>query len=434
VAVWSELLGKSRSFVARNVRVGKFSLLLASGHGFRLAIEKLCLLPLCAGIVGEEAFGQFVWLLGWATTLGMFATGGIGDSMMRLHHEAKKDNTWPGLARTGSGLTSIVTLFLFLVSGLVYLALEKHSDLLSNTLMICGLGIYMLLLANRSVLDTLFRVELHYHKTALVESVSGVALFVGIPLAYRFGQVGLSWGYGLAAAAGISVQIVLLYKQLKQGPAFDLPWAKRLMVVAPPFIFASATGITFYQAARLTVGLLLGYGAVAVFFAAESIVALVTMPLNYLANVIYAMVARRGSIQELSHAVLVQFLVACLLAGTAVFFVLTVVGRWALTQLYPSIAADACPLLHILAIGAAIRVLFFFSRSFIFRFCSLKRIVLYSALNLLVLLAALSTAVPLYGLRGAAWAVSASGMFAGGLWFTTFLYIFVLRRTNAPQA
>ncbi len=433
MAVWSEVIDMSKSFIARNVRVGKFSALLASGNAFRLTVEKLCLLPLCLKFLGEESFGHFVWLLGWAMMLGMFATGGLGDSMLRLHSEAKKDGSWPALVRTSVALTSTVSLISLLLAGAVYLILETRGDLVSNALMVGGLGAYFLLLANRSVLDTLFRVELHYHKTAMVEATVGIVLLAAIPLAYLFGKVGLSWGFALAAGAGISLQIALLYKQLREQCVSQISWTKRLMVVAPPFILASAMGMAFYHAGRLVLGFFRSYRDVTVFFAAESVAILAIVPLHYLANVVYAMIARKSSVEELSRGALLQFLVSCLIGSAGVYAGLMIIGRWILMTLYPSVGAESWPLLQILAIGAAAKVLFFLCRGFVFRFCSLKRIMLYSVLNFAVLIAILLPAVHIYGLVGAAWAVTAGGVFAGVLWFGTYLHIFIFRR-NRPVA
>jgi len=408
-------------------------MMLAFGNFVRLGIEKILLVPFLLQMLGEDAVGKFVLLLGWAQVMGQFPAGGAADGVMRLHAEAKEKGSWPALLVTGAGLTGVVSLACLIAAMGIYLLTSEGAFDKSVMLIAIGVGIYTILLAARLVLNIAFRVDLQFGKIAFIESLCGVLLLVAIPIAYLTGIEGVGFGFALAAAITLVFQIFLIRNKLKGQILFNSTWAKRLLIVAPIFALASFMGLAFHQSGRLVLGAFRPYSYVTIFFAAEAAVSLVLTPLNYLASTIYTLVVRKSKIGDISRTAILQHAFSCILCAILVFFLIQLLGYWILKFRYQSVAEKAWPLVQILAFGAAFKATYFLSRGFVYRFCSFKRILSYSVLNTLVLVVLLLAMVPKWGVLGAAWSVSLASSFVGILWFATYLYYFLIKRPENPK-
>ena len=403
------------------------ALVVGLGTGARLGIEKLLVVPLLLPILDAEQMGQFVWLLAWAITLGQFAAGGVSDSLLRLHHEAKESESWPTLLGTGTFLTVLACIGTLLIGGLIYLFVEQRVGTSEKVFMIAGLGIYLILLAARTVLNSAFRIELQFGRSSLVDIVSGAALLLAVPLSYFLGLKGLPLGYALSAVCAIAFQLWLLRKRFTNARIFDPLWSKRVLVTAPVFALSAGSGIAFYQAGRIVLGCLRPSDEVLVFFAAEAVIALALFPVSAFAGIVYSLVARKSSSSDIPRAAILQHIISCILAGVAVYVGLIFLGKFVLTFFYRSLSESAWPLLKILAIGGAVKSLYFFSRGFIYKFCSFRRIIAYSWIGTATVLTLLLLLIPFFKLSGAAWAVTIANCFVALLWFGTYVYLFLIK-------
>jgi len=441
MAFWPRLINQAKSFVARNLRIGKMSLLLASGHVSRLAIEKFVLIPLLLPVLGQHEIGWFIWLMGWVTMLSALSGAGFGDALMRLHAKSKESGQWPELLGSGAILTSLVSLVAALIGGIALVALSSGRELgLCDIIMLVALGGYLLLFSSRRVLDVGFRVELQFGKTAFIQLLAGLTVLSAIPLAYLLGTAGLGVGYAFSGLLAIAIQLYLLRGLFSGGKLYGAACFKHLALTAPAFAIVAGMGIASQVGSRLLLGIFRDFADVTVFFAAESVVAMATIPLAFISNVVYSLVARKRQRQDFSRGMILQHVLSSLMCSLLILIGIRLFGHWVLTIFFakiaknPELVAAAWPLLQILSIGAAAQVLLMLSRGFIYRFCSFRRILSYAGLNFVVLVGVLAIAVPRWGLYGAAWAVTIGNSFAGLLWFGSYLYIFLFRRSTRENS
>ena len=418
-------------FAQRALRVFRMSTVLAAGSVLRLGLEKFVLIPLVLPTLGAETLGKFVLLLGWAQVLGQFAPGGVSDALLRLYREAQEKRQWQALLATATVLTGAVSLAVMLAGGGGFMLFRGGW---APTWMIwgaAGLGAYSLLQAIQRIAETGFRVELQFGRMGVVQVVAGVLLLGGIPAAYLLGFEGLALTYAAAELLAVGVQFWLLRGRGFGHRMFDPAWAGRLCLVAPTFVLASALGIASIQASRLVLGAYRPYELVTVCYVAESVILMALGPLDFVAKTIYTLIARKGQPGDIPRQAILQHVLASLLCSVATFLAINLAGRWILRQLFSSVAEEAWPVVSVLSYGGAAKVLVMFTRGFLYRFGSYRRIILYSAIDLLVLLPCLLVSVPRWGLMGAAYSITISQCVSGAVWFGTYLWAFLVK--GAPQ-
>jgi O-antigen/teichoic acid export membrane protein len=403
--------------------------LSAAGSVTRLGIEKLVILPVLLPILGKETIGHFIVILSAIQLLGEFPIGGFGDAMLRLHAESKEQRRWLAVVNSSLWLTTGLSLATLLAGGIYFLLTPDKTSLL----IYLWLGVYVVLLAARGILQNILRLDLKFEQIAIGEIIAGITLLAGIPAAKWFGLPGLSMGYALSSVLSLIAIYVLVQSRFRGQVLWDVVWAKKILRTAPAFILTAALGLGFYQLTRLALGAYhLPGGKITAFFAAESVIAIVLLPANYMGAVIYTLVARRQSLEEIPTSVLIQHLLGCIVCAGLVYLAVRICGFWLLTLFYRIVADEAFAVLQITSLGSMFSALLIFSRGFIFRFCSFSRIIAYSALGFLALAAGLVIGVPASGIIGAAWALAAANAFVGLLWFGTYVHLLFTSR-RSPQ-
>jgi len=415
-------------FLSRNIKVGKYSFLLALGSSARLGIEKLILIPLLLQRLGENTLGGFIVILGWVQVVGMPPSSGAGDALMRLYGDSKKGGAWPALLTSGIVVSSLTSAILLVTAlGLYSLSGGNHRLVLDPWVLV-ALGSSTVFLAARGAWMTAFRVEFKFGRMALIEALHAVLLLIAIPAAYAMGLRGVALGYFISSLLIVAV-IYLFTRGLFIGQKrFDPIFAKRLILAIPPFMLASTLGLAFAQSARLVIGAFCPPSEVTVYYAAEAVILLLGSPLGFVAATVYTFIARRDRPEDFAKTLIGQHILATLACSLLMFGAVRIAGPWILKFFYPPVAADARSILKILSVAAAMNPLFVLSQGFVLRFSSYRRIMVYAGLNFTVLFALLMIWVPRQGAQGGAIAVSLANVFVAVLWFGTYLVKFFRRR------
>jgi O-antigen/teichoic acid export membrane protein len=285
------------------------------------------------------------------------------------------------------------------------------------------------------VLQNILRLDLKFELIALGEIIAAVGLLAGIPAAIWFGLPGVAvGGYALSSALSLGAVYFLVQAKFRHVDLWDFNWTKKLLTTAPAFIVTSALGLGFYQMTRLALG---GFhvpgGKIAAFFAAEGVITIALLPANYFGAIIYTLVARKQSLQEIKTSLLLQHLASCIACSGFVYVGICIFGRLLLTFFYNSVAEEASAILRITSVGSMFTSLLIFSRGILYRFCNFKRIIAYSALGFLTLASALFATIPGHGVIGAAWALAISNIFVGLLWFGTYIRMVVKSRRSPAE-
>ncbi|MFX0195800.1 MAG: lipopolysaccharide biosynthesis protein [Candidatus Hodarchaeota archaeon] len=410
-----------KNTIYRLFRVSKMGFMLALGSAACLGTEKFLVIPILLTILDDSKVGHFVWLLAIARIFGRFASGGVSDCLMRLYTKALEDGVWPALVRRGTELTILISVVSVLIAGIFYLFFDSRSSIADKLVMVIPLGIYLSLLSGRVVLNTFFRVELQFGKIALLDLLSAAGLLLAIPLSVRYELTGLSFAYAVSSLLGIGASIIILRKHIQKFEVKIGDWNRRLLTAAPIFALTSMMGVAYYQAGRIILGIYRPYSEVIVFFAAESIVAVVMMPMVYISGVIYSFVSRKDIFKENQQTIVSQHIVCCLISAVGLYFIINLTGAYLLPVFFSGQAEAALVLLKILSIGGAMKALFMFSRAFIYKYSTYRVIILFTASSFILNISLLFALTPIYGLKGASWAVTGSNIYIAILWFGAYI-------------
>jgi O-antigen/teichoic acid export membrane protein len=389
----------------------------ASGDVVRMGSEKLIVLPVMLSVLGVHDVGRVLIALAWTRALLGFPITAVNNGLMRMHSAADRCRAWPDLLLAGISTGAAAAIVLGVLGWCGGVLMVSADQLSGYGSMLLALGLGTLVTELRRLATADLRLQLRFGTVSATEALEGLLLLAAIPLARAFGVAGLVGALLLCPLPGLLWTLSLTRETLSRASGAWHGWLRALGKVSLGFVGVTAIGQLLNQLARLVLGAVEGPSSVAVFFAAEASVMLLLMPVHYLGTVLFTLLAKKGSRDEIDSKAMRQHVVGSIGAAMLFYATALVFCPWLVRVLYRDVAAAALPIVKVLVPGAAFRLLFMSALPFHYRFAPMSTILALSLSTLLVSGALIVLLAVRGGLAGVALGVTLGNVVMGVVWF-----------------
>jgi O-antigen/teichoic acid export membrane protein len=405
------------------------------GYGFWVALEtilfiglpQLVVFPLAAKIVGQEAFGQFVFCLGIVMVIGSAPSMGLFTGIYRelARLEPVRQEL---LVQTGLGLCKLalgIVVGAGLVAVVLYQIFFKAEPGIAACLIPLLAFLYFLNVFQMHLVR--YRVERRFAVRTAWFAILAALQFAGLAGAWLGGTVGLCWGYLAAHAVGY----VWLTRQqgisLGRNP-FDADLARLLKTV---WLYDSVANLLLMSGRniyRILLGLTHSYSDVSVLFGATSVLNCCMAPLTILSSLLLSMLSGFASLHEVGRRqrrTVLSAGIAIAIAGPIVTYLF---AEPLMAMLFPEFAADSAALLKKMVWVLPLEVMISFTKPFVTKFAPIRVIPLLNGVVLLGHLLPSLLLVPRYGLTGVLISYYCGYAIASGCWLAVLVWLFRQRK------
>lgn len=408
-----------------------------SGYGFWVALEtilfiglpQLVVFPLAAKIVGQEAFGQFVFCLGIVMVIGSAPSMGLFTGIYR--ELARLEPTRQELlVQTGLGLCKLA-LGIVVGAGLAAVVLYQIFVGAQPGIAACLIPLlaflYFLNLFQMHLVR--YRVERRFAVRTAWFTILATLQFAGLVGAWLGGTIGLCWGYLAAHAIGY----VWLSRQqgisLGRNP-FDPDLAGLLKTV---WLYDSVANLLLMSGRniyRILLGLTHSYSDVSVLFGATSVLNCCMAPLTILSSLLLSLLSGFASLHEVGRRQRRTVLAAGIVIAIAGPIVTYIFAEPLMAILFPEFAADSAGLLKKMVWVLPLEVMISFSKPFVTKFAPIRVIPVLNGAVLLGHLVPSLLLVPRYGLSGVLISYYCGYAIASGCWLAVLVWLFRQRKAE----
>ncbi len=416
---------------SRIARLGGYLSWSVADHTIFVAVPRLLIFPILAGLLGDQAFGSFVLALGFVHLIGVAPSTGLWSYVIR--DLANHDHSNQQLLMRSVGMFCLVAVLpfsLFFIFGANALA-SSYSDP-SLALTLPALAIYLLLTNLVETMLTAHRVHRSFRFLVVVHSVQTLFLLLAIPLYWLAGMSGVASAYVLASGAALSVVLVRKRSDYLKRPLYSPEFIRSAMRVWLPL---SGSAFLFESAGYLD-RILLGYWwsstDVAVFFAAAGTAKILMFPSVHASRMILSLLGRVRHSERFTQKFYALYGVGALVLALVLFLLGSLLGRPILSILYPSLMNRALPLWNYAAAAAAAMSLYVSCRPFVLKFLSPNIIPVLAVFSVIGRIIPIILLVPSGGSLGAVQAMAIGSLVTGLAWLIAYLRGFVFTRGPRP--
>ncbi len=407
-----------------------------SGHFFwyligffiRMGLPQLLFFPLCMHLLGEDKFGKFIYAYGLVGMVGLAPTKGLVDTFLRNVASISE-------RRRDLFLSTILILAAFIVSGLLLLtgaALILAVGFNADRQLLIWIALVVVAFAAQNMAGiqiAKFSFERKYAVRAIWQSIQGVAAFVAIPIILLIGAWGLPIGFAIGHTAAYVLLLIVYYHPFhKTKELFDRKMAKRVMTT---WLILTSSGIFFLSSRyihRSILGIWSDYQSVSIFFAAAAALEIFVVPIDIIGMFGFSILSAHSSSNIFSKRFCGLYASAVGVAALLLYALMTVLAKYLVKLMYPSVSLAAQELIPIMGVGVSMMVLAHLTRPFVMKFASSKTMLTISIISFAAHAGAAFSLIPRWHIRGAAYAYCIGCGVVGLTWLCFFLDRFLFRR------
>ena len=384
-----------------------------------VAVQRLFLYPFIANKFGSENFGSFVLFMTIVNIAIVVIPGSVNMVILR-EHSSYKDSEKVSLIK--SGLLVILCISLVVIVS-IYFVFPKVANLfkISSTykIFIIPLLIYIVLYGMREGLLILKRVELKFIEIALYNIIFAILFFALIPMYYFLKDMGIFWGYVLIAIIATAI-VFPKSKEIFKGK-FEIKYLKEFYKYSPTFAFVSFLELSLLASSRYIISYYKNPTQVAYFFAAVSIIQMLSFPFAQVRTILLSFISQRKNIEDFRVKDIKIIFILSLIIGFVLLIIGLIFAKLIIGKLYGSIYYENSRLaLVILLIGQIFFILKMYLNNFIIIYFKRKTLNWNFTIMFLINIILNIIGVPKYGINASAFAFSFS-LFVSTFWWYILL-------------
>ncbi len=395
-----------------------------SSQALELAPIRFVLFPLVAYFVGAEGFGALVTAQGVVLMLGVAPAQGLAAGLFRDVAQYPREKH-PQFYVTSLRLCHRAMLVIVLI-GVGATVVVGALDAAPRLVLLCVLAMTVSLYAENQYFLTLSELQVNrrFTRRAAQEGIrAALTLSGGILGMLAGGAVGTACG--LAVGQSISYAIVRHQRRSWFTQPSDAEMGAKLKAVWFYMALASILALSGQYLVRILLSVWHSLAEVAVFYGASAVLNLFLIPVSCSGVLLLSMLARHRSMSQLSgrakgYVMLLVFVAAC-----AMPLMLHLCGPIALRILFPKLAEQSLPLLHIVVWAAPFACLSLLLRPLVIKFGATWHVPTVNGVALASYSLPCLLLIPWYGLRGAAWALLTGHAVTGLFWLVLSLRVFL---------
>ncbi len=241
-----------------------------------------------------------------------------------------------------------------------------------------------------------FRIKIDYVGVFINNVVMSAGYLVGLLAFHTSGYWAFVYLTGQVFADLHLMRVTSLWKEPMRRTKLFKPVLVDTVTLAGSSLLARASS----YCDRLILYPLLGGAAVSVYYVSTLFAKVISMITTPVSNVVLSYLAVREKAE--SHRFRITMIVGAVACCVAYFAILLIAGP-AMRLIYPKFADAALMYLPITSITALVSVLYSLANPFVLRFCPMRWQMLFSAVTLIIYLAAALVLLSVYGMMGFCW-------------------------------
>jgi O-antigen/teichoic acid export membrane protein len=382
---------------------------------FLVAIQRLFLYPFIANKIGAENFGSFVLFMSIVNIAIVVIPGCINMVILRIHasfEESEKDNLFKVgilLILVISIITSLLIFFIFPEIAYFF----KIGTIYKS--FIIPLVIFIIFYGVREGLLIKKRVELKFGEISIYNIIFALLFFIMIPLYSFFEEKGIFWGYVIVSM--IATIIIIPHTiEIFKGRV-EKKYLKDFYKFSPSFAFVSVMELSILASSRYVISYYKDPIYVAYFFAAVSIVQMLSFPFAQIRTVLLSFISQKGKIEDFSPKDVTKIVSFSLIVGIILFIIGFIFSKLIIGGLYGVVYYENSKVaLIILLVGQIFYIMKMYLNNFIILFFDRKILNWNSFIMFLINITINVIFVPRYGINASAAAFTFS-FFVSALWW-----------------
>ncbi len=429
----SEKIATGRSAATRTKRISKHFTWYSLAQVVNLGLPHLLLFPICMHWAGEAIFGRFVYALGIVNTVGTSPTTGLCDCLLRNMSGVRSDRQ-PLLLRTAFVLACSVVSVLAVIAIAACLLLIVFDAEGQQTYV--WISILIIVVACQNIVRMNIpdlTVARNFAAVFVWQNLGRVLCFLALPGLLLFGPSGMVVGFGAGYLLALAATLCLRRKVFLGTPQFDSTMAKRISASWSILSLSTLFLMSSHYVHRTVLGSFAEFADVSIFFAAAASLELCVLPATTLSTFAISMLSAHKSRAKFTATFIKKYAAVSLLCSICSYWIFVWIAPLPVKLLYPKVASQAVQLMPVMGIGVAGSLLIQASRPFVLRFASARALLLTSIVSFVSHLTMALILIPLWKLRGAAWAYSAGTTIVAASWFVILLVCFLRPTGTAPD-
>jgi len=318
----------------------------------------------------------------------------------------------------------LLNLFISLICGLIIYSgfpLIAHSFKIDPIykIFLAPLMVYMIFYNLRETLLVLKRINLKFKEIAIHNTIFGILFILIIPAYQIFRENSISIGYLFAVMVAVII-IAFRVKKIIRAEINSI-YLRKFYKFAPSFAFVAILELLIITSSRYIISYYKDPTQVAYFFAATSVVQVLSFPFAQIRTILLPFISQKKTIDEFNKKEIKTILFVSLLIGILLFFFGLLFGKFIITFLYGSdYYIHSKIVLFIILFGYIFNVFKMYLKNFIILFFKRRVLVINVAIMLLLNMIINIIYVPKYGINAAAVGMSLSLIVSAMIWFAVF--------------
>ncbi|MCP4245470.1 MAG: oligosaccharide flippase family protein [bacterium] len=415
--------------MSRVARFGRYAAWNALDQVVMLGVPRLVLFPILAFLLGDTMFGTFVLALGLVQCIGLSPSQGLSSFIIReaVQCDAAKQQL---MVRTVLLLCLLIMVPICVGLGCGTGPIARIYDKPALVGFLPCLSIYLLLMDLATTAQAIWRVRRAFWRLVVIHAVHTALLFLAVPF-YLLGDVNaVARAYILGGVGALAVVLLMGRRSYRGRPLCSRAVVRSAMGVWIPMSLSALMVLSAGYLDRVLLGLWWPAAEVAVFFAAVSPAMISVIPAGQLSHFALSLLGQVKSRERFGRGFYAAYAAGACLWALLVFGVLSLLGQWLLTTLYPDLADRALPLWHYALAAYGAVGIGTSCRPFVIKFLSPRLLLLLTAATLVGRMIPLLVLVPAGGALGAARAMLIGASIQGSLWLGVFVRRFVMDRPS----
>ena len=418
-------------------RFGKYASWTVLDQAVMLGLTRLVLFPVLLWIfvqaldeqAGENLFGSFALAIGFVSLIGNSPSNGLSGYVLRdaVNHEADQQRV---MLRTVLLLSIIITLPVALVYVVGGGPIGRAYDDTALTVLLPFMGVYLLLFNVAETMISIYRVRRTFGWMVLIHSIHFGLLFLTVPFYLFFGVAGLGYAYVLAGSAALLGVVFLERQTFLERPYYSRRFRIAALKVWLPFSAAAFIHLSSGYLDRLLLGYWWPGAELAAFVAAAATARILQLPGSQVSVLLVSLLGRIQTSGRFSRQFYALYAAGSLLTALVVLALGSLLGKFVLNCLYPSLLEEALPLWNWVVGAAAATNVYVACRPFVTKFLPPNYIPIMVGISVAGRLVPVVLLVPRGGSLGAAQAMLIGSVIAALIWFVVFLWSFVFSKTD----
>ena len=261
-----------------------------------VGIQKVVIFPFIASKLGTEKFGSFVLFMTIINIIIVVIPTCINLVIIRTHSQYNKKQKL-NLIKSGLLLNFILSFCIGIILFFVFpfFASSFKIDPIYKIFLL-PLAVYIIIYNIRESFLVLKRIQLKFKEIAIYNIIFAVLFIFIIPLYYFFREKGISLGYVLIAT--IATLVLLPKTKIILKGKIDHSLLKQFYKFSPSFAIVSVLELLLIATSRYVIALYKDPTQVAYFFAATSVVQVLSFPFAQIRTILLPFISQKKSLKE----------------------------------------------------------------------------------------------------------------------------------------